>query len=879
VFELWAGLAAGATIVLAGEQERLSAEALQRLMERHRVTVAELPPSLMPLLEPGRLPDLRLVSVGGEAPAGALVDEWTTDSREFWNGYGPTEATVAVTLMRCTPPSGGRVPPIGRPMPGHRAYLLAEDLRPVPAGVTGELYLSGPGLARGYLGQPGATAASFVPDPHGEPGRRMYGTGDLARWTADGVLEFAGRADGQLKIRGFRVEPAEVEAAIASDSGVSQAAVAPWDAADGTRHLVAYVVPSDPAEPPSLPGLRESVGRLLAPYMLPTRLVVLDRIPLTATGKLDRARLPGPAPHEGPLASDSTWSEIEQVLARELIGPLIGRPDIGREDGFFHLGGNSLQVMQVTARVAERFGVQISLPDFFRDPTIARLAALIEAARAPGAAPGPRGPAGPAGARPATGQGATGQGATYQMTAGASVPLSYPQAALHAACLATGDRAAYHGPIALRVRGRLGLDALRASFRWLMARHPALRVTFEDRAGGPVQLVHAAAEPPFEVREAGAGEPARREAALQRAIAEEAARPFDLRGDLPLRVLVHRLDPGDQVVQWTFHHLAIDGWSAGVVARELSSAYTAFAAGTQPVAPALTGDYGDFVSWHRSYVGGPDYRRDLDWWSGYLTGAGASPGLAGAAPGHRPEFRPGWRNLELPPSTAAALRVLLRSQGITLYMACLAAEAILLSAETGAQDVVVVTPYSLRLRPEWEKLVGWFVNRVIVRLRVAPAWSFSELTASVRDICAVVFGRGRMPFELLRGELGLGDGALPAQLSVQNAPTAGVNFRDADITEATDGSGRDFAPLLEVYSPLGAPFQLSVMLRERYDGRIAGGLEYDAAVVSPDTADRWHAAFLGILGLAAAHPETTVGQLARLTREPAGMDALADGPD
>jgi amino acid adenylation domain-containing protein len=874
VFELWAGLAAGATIVLAGEQERLSADALQGLMERHGVTVAELPPSLMPLLEPSRMPDLRLVSVGGEAPAGTLVDGWTTDSRDFWNGYGPTEATVAVTLMRCRPPSGGRVPPIGRPMPGHRAYVLAEDLRPVPAGVTGELYLSGPGLARGYLGQPGATAARFVPDPHGEPGRRMYRTGDLARWTADGVLEFAGRADGQLKIRGFRVEPAEVEAAMASDPGVSQAAVAPWDAADGTRHLVAYVVPSDPAEPPSLPGLRESVGRLLAPYMLPTRLVVLDRIPLTVTGKLDRERLPGPASHEGPLASDCTWSETEQVLARELIGPLIGRPDVGREDGFFHLGGNSLQVMQVTARVAERFGVQISLPDFFRDPTIARLAALIESARAPGAAPGARGPAGQAGA----GQ-ATGQGASYQMTAGASVPLSYPQAALHAACLATGDRAAYHGPIALRVHGPLGLDALRASFRWLMARHPALRVTFEDRPGGPVQFVHAVAEPPFEVREAEAGEPAGREAALQRAIAQEAARPFDLRSDLPLRVLVHRLDPGDQVVQWTFHHLAIDGWSAGVVARELSSAYTAFAAGTQPAAPALTGDYGDFVCWHRSYVEGPDYRRDLDWWGGYLTGAGAAPGLGGAAPDHRPEFRHGWRNLELPPPTAVALRVLLRSQGITLYMACLAAEAILLSAETGAEDVVVVTPYSLRLRPEWEKLVGWFVNRVIVRLRVGPAWSFRELTASVRDTCAAVFGHGRMPFELLRGELGLGDGALPAQLSVQNAPTAGVNFRDADITEATDGSGRDFAPLLEVYSPLGAPFQLSVMLRERYDGRIAGGLEYDAARVSPDTADRWHAAFLGILGAAAAHPETTVGRLAGLTRDPAGMGAAAYGPD
>ncbi|MEH1015679.1 amino acid adenylation domain-containing protein [Micromonospora sp. CPCC 206060] len=379
VFDLFATLGAGATVVLADDDDRLSAQRLQRLLVDRAVTVAELPPALMPSLDPDRLADLRLVSVGGEPPAGALVDAWQRPDREFWNGYGPTETTVAVTLMRCRRPSGGRVPPIGRPMPNHRGYVVDTDLRLVAPGEAGELCVAGPGLAQGYHGRPGLTAERFVPDPFGPSGGRMYRTGDLVRWNADGQLEFLGRVDRQVKIRGFRVELGEVESALCTVPGVATAVVELRPDPTGVPVLVAYV--TGPAVP-ELTTLRAVAGRRLPYYMLPDRLVHLDEVPLTATGKVDRSRLPVPPPPStrvGEPAGGPSYGAADgvgAVLATEIVGPLLDtRPAPG--DDFFALGGDSLGAAVAVAQVRERFGVDVSLTEFFADPTVARLAALV----------------------------------------------------------------------------------------------------------------------------------------------------------------------------------------------------------------------------------------------------------------------------------------------------------------------------------------------------------------------------------------------------------------------------------------------------------------------------------------------------------------------
>jgi acyl carrier protein len=580
--------------------------------------------------------------------------------------------------------------------------------------------------------------------------------------------------------------------------------------------------------------------------MLPTRLAILTQLPRTAAGKVDTRALPEPeAGDPAAAASDTTdWSPTERTLAQEVIGPLTGADVPGRADGFFELGGNSIQAAQVTARVRDRFGVEISLVDFFREPTVAGLARLVDQARGGHAAQAHSGTAAPA------------ETAEYRMSAGATVPLSFQQASLYASCQAHGDLLGYHAPMALRLRGPLDTEALRRAFGLLATRHAPLRATIAD---GPVQHIHPAAEPPFEIADVPGRPPSDRELLLRRALSAFAAEPFDLAASPPLRVRVHRMAGDDHVLQWVIHHVATDGWSIGVQLHELGTAYTAFAAGREPVLTPLRTDYGDFVFWQRRYVAGPEFRDDIAWWRDHLAGlpAGIRLPQAQAEP-----FQHGWRNLTLPDQTATAVRAFARTQGVTLFMVTLTAYAILVSAETCSDEVLTVTPTALRMRSAWEDLVGWFANPVPVRVRLASQQTFADLAAQVRTSAVAALAHRNVPFELLRRELGLGSEAIATQVSVMNAPARAFTFASLDIAIPADDSGRGFTPVLEVYSPPDRRYQLSVVLRERMGGVIAGGLEYDAgAFPDPATADRWHAAFLSILAAGTANPATSVAEL------------------
>jgi amino acid adenylation domain-containing protein len=843
VFDLWSALCAGATLVLAGDEERLSVDKLQQLLQDKQVTAAELPPSLMPLLDPAKLPDLRLVSVGGEAPAGRLVDDWATPDREFWNGYGPAETTVAVTLMRCTPPSGGRVPPIGKPMPNHRAYVLDESLRPVPIGVPGELCIAGAGVARGYLGKPGQTADRFVPDPFATtPGGRLYRTGDLVRWASDGVLEFLGRVDRQVKIRGFRVELGEVEAALAADPSVRQVAVEVWD--DGeTRHLTAYVVPSGDAV--TLSDIRAIASATLPDYMTPTRLAMLDVLPRTPSGKVDRRALPAPAAPGGAQVDDTEWTPLQRTIAAEVIGPLLRLSDVDREQDFFELGGNSLQATQVTSRVRDRFGVEIGLADFFAEPTVVRLAALVEQEQA-GAADRER----------------EVYGAGSTMESGTILPQSFPQLALYQAEQAAGANARYNAPFALRMRGALDMAALRKAFESMVRRHPTLRVSLRRDGDDYVQQVRDDCHVPFVMSDVDGATPEERLATVRRLIREEGAGGFDLVNGPLIRVRVHRLAEDDHVVQWTVHHLATDGWSVGIQLHEIGTAYHSLVEGKEPELEPLDGNYAEFVAWHREYVASPQYPKDMAWWREELRGvSGLSLPAKAERSGH--VFRPGYLNLRVEPDLAAGLNALGKQVGTSLYMTTFAAYATVLSAFSGRDDIAVVTPNALRVRSAWERLVGWFVNRVVVRLKVDDDATFADLLRATRKASTAAFAHQAVPFESLRAELALPDDVLAACFSVQNAPMAGRAFRsDAfDMDVVGDDSGLDFTPIGEVYAPLRLRYESSVVLRPREDGAVAGGWEYDAALFDDETARRWSSGFLAVLASAAENPQTPVRDL------------------
>ncbi|ADB33172.1 amino acid adenylation domain protein [Kribbella flavida DSM 17836] len=381
VFETFAALLNGARLVVATPDERLDLDLLHRLLRDHRVTVTDLPPSVMALLDPTELPELRVTFVGGEAFPGELVNRWAP-GRRFFNGYGPTECTVTMVVHECFAPATSS-PPIGLPIDNHVAHVLDDAMRPVPYGVPGELVIGGAGLAQGYLGRPELTAAKFVADPFGTAGGRLYRTGDLVRRRRDGEIVFLGRLDRQLKIRGVRIEPAEVEEALAGLPDVTQAAVDVWVDPVGQRHLVAWV--ARPVTGADEQELRRLLGQRLPAALVPDFVVLLDRLPLTVSGKVDRAALPAPlvdALADPAADPERALTETERILAEELIGPMLGREQIPVDANFFAIGGSSLQAAQLISAIRRRFGVEAGVADFFRDATVSGLSTVVDAARA-----------------------------------------------------------------------------------------------------------------------------------------------------------------------------------------------------------------------------------------------------------------------------------------------------------------------------------------------------------------------------------------------------------------------------------------------------------------------------------------------------------------
>jgi len=605
VWEFFWPLLAGARMVLARPGGHKDAAYLRDLIRAQGVTTAHFVPSMLGvfLAEEGAAEEdadrcrvlRRIICSGEELPADVAARCLQTLPAELHNLYGPTEAAIDVSAWQCTPDAlaGLARVPIGGPIQNLRLHVLDRQMRAVPVGVPGELFLGGVGLARGYLRRPALTADRFVPDPFGAaPGERLYRTGDLARWAADGVLEFLGRVDRQVKIRGFRVELGEVESVLAGDERIRQVAVEVWG-----EHLTAYVVPE--GQPLTLADVRAIAAARLPDYMTPTRLALLASLPRTASGKVDRRALPEPAAPGSPVGSDQVWSPMERTIANEVIGPLLGLSELDREQDFFALGGNSLQAMQVTSRVRDRFGVEIGLADFFAEATVAQLARLVEREQ-----------------RLAAAREHEIYAERAVMASGTVLPQSFPQMALYQAERDDGPNARYHAPFAVRMRGPLDLDALRRSFALLLLRHPTLRVSLR----GFLQEVSPNCDPPFVVSDVDGDSVDERMRTVRGLIREEAAVPFDLADGPLIRVRVHRIDQDDHVVQWTVHHLATDGWSLGVQLREIGTAYHAYADGVEPELEPLEGNYAEFVAWHREYVSSEQYTKDLSWWRDRLRG-------------------------------------------------------------------------------------------------------------------------------------------------------------------------------------------------------------------------------------------------------------------
>ncbi|HEX7239937.1 MAG TPA: amino acid adenylation domain-containing protein, partial [Longimicrobiaceae bacterium] len=709
-------------VVMAGE------------VRAHGVTTLWLTSAFFNLVvdaHPEVLEGVEQVVTGGEALSAAHVRRALErfPRLRLINGYGPSECTV---FAACWPvPAGfeGATVPLGRPIGDRRVYVLDRWSGALPWGVPGELCVGGPAVARGYLGRPELTAAKFVPDPFaGEPGARMYRSGDRVRWRADGTLEFLGRTDAQVKVRGFRVEPGEVEAVLAEHPEVREAVVTAREDGSGSRALVAYVVGggAEPAE------LRAWLRERLPEYMVPSAVVALEALPLTPHGKTDRRALPAPdlADAEAYVAPRTPTEELLAGIWEEVLGA----ERVGAHAHFFDLGGHSLLATRVVSRVRGAFGVELPLRALFEAPTVAGLAARVEGllrdggeGEAPPLVPVPRdGP----------------------------LPLSFAQQRLWFIDRLEPGSPAYNMPFPLRLRGALDARALERSLAEVVRRHEALRTRFDAVGGEPVQVVDPAGPVALPLRDLrGLPEPARA-AEVRRLAAEEALRPFDLERGPLLRAVLVRLADEEHALLFTLHHVVFDGWSMGVLTREVSAAYAAFAEGRAPSLPELPVQYADYAAWQRGWLRGETLERHLAWWRERL---GDAPPLL-EIPTDRPRppapaERGASRAFRLDPRVTAALAALARAEGATPFMVLLAGFQLLLGRYAGEEDVVVGTPVAGRSRAEMEPLIGFFVNTLALRVDLGGDPTVRALLGRVREGVLGAFAHQEVPFERLVEEL------------------------------------------------------------------------------------------------------------------------------
>jgi amino acid adenylation domain-containing protein len=669
--------------------------------------------------------------VGGEQLTGEVLAGWRGD-HPGWrvtNEYGPTEATVGCVAFVAGPGervAGGPVP-VGRPVPNMRAYVLDDFLGLVPAGGTGELYVAGVQLARGYRGRPGLTGGRFVACPFGAGGERMYRTGDLARWTRDGQLVFAGRADDQVKIRGFRVEPGEVEAVLAACPGVARAVVTVREDIPGDLRLAGYVVSADGtmADSGELAGAvcAFAAGRL-PEYMVPSAVVVLEELPLTASGKTDRRALPAPDYAVGAAAGRGPATVREEMLCG-VFADVLGLDQVGAEDDFFALGGHSLLAVRLVSQIRSVLGAELAVRAVFDAPTPAGLAARLAGARPARAALGPR-------PRPER------------------VPLSFAQQRLWFLAQLEGPSATYNLPVVLRLAGDLDAGALAAALADVAGRHEVLRTVFPAAEGQPYQHVLdpagvAGELPVTEVVEAD----------LAREIAAVTGQGFDLMAEVPLRVRLLRVAAGVHVLVVVLHHIAGDGWSMGVLARDVSVAYAARCRDEAPGWVPLPVQYADYALWQREVLGEEDDADSLlaaqvGYWRQALAGAPEELALPAdrprpPVPSHRGRAAP----VHVPADVHQELAALARSAGATMFMVVQAGLAVLLSRLGAGEDVPVGAAVAGRVDVALDELVGFFVNTLVLRTDVSGDPSFTELLGRVRECGLGALDHQDVPFERL----------------------------------------------------------------------------------------------------------------------------------
>ncbi|HEY0602464.1 MAG TPA: condensation domain-containing protein, partial [Herpetosiphonaceae bacterium] len=744
---------------------------------------------------------------------------------------------------------------VGRPLQNNRIYILDACNQPQPVGIAGEVCVSGESVSRGYLFRPELTAERFVVCPFAD-GEIMVRTGDLGRWRDDGTVEILGRIDHQVKLRGFRIETGEIEAVLVQHEAVREAVVVVREDRPGDARLVAYVVENleprtknlaDSTDPGSWflvlgSPLREFLAQRLPDYMVPSAFVILEQLPHTPSGKIDRRALPAPEQHDEQDQPTAGPSSPAEILLADIWATVLDRARVGRDENFFELGGHSLLATQVIAQIRTTFAVELPLRSLFEHPTVAALTEQIAAARsqsaglnAPPLRPQPR---------------------------PASLPLAFAQQRLWLLAQLDPHSTAYHVPLLIRLSGPLDTQALEQSLNALMARHETLRTTFAQGAPAradsqPVQQIHAPVAwqlplvdlraLPFDIQAE----------TLAAEIAAFTHQPFDLtRGPL-LRARLLRLHPThdheQHLLLLNIHHIVVDGWSLGVLVREMAATYRALRQGMPPDLPPLPLQYADYALWQRDWLRDEQLERLLSYWRQQL--ADLQPlALPGDYPRPAaPTFRAAEHGQSLSAELSAGLATLSRQSGVTLFMTLLGALDVLLYRYTRQTDIVVGTDIANRTQAETEGLIGFFVNMLALRSDLSGNPTFAELLSRVRSVCLQAYAHQDLPFDVLVNELQIQRDLTRAPLFqvvlvLQNMPLPALELEQLIVEPLPVDAGT-------------AKFDLVIELIE-IDGQLRCMFKYDSEIFKANTIARMIEQFIAVLEMIVRQPDATLHSLA-----------------
>ncbi|HWD31775.1 MAG TPA: amino acid adenylation domain-containing protein [Pseudomonas sp.] len=851
VWEIFVTLASGGSLVLAR-----NALALPELPARDQVRLINTVPSaIAALLRVGQIPaSVRIINLAGEPLKQALVEQLyqLPGVVQVNDLYGPSEDTTYSTWTRREP---GAKASIGRPLPGTGSYLLDASLQPAPQGVAAELYLSGAGLTRGYLGRAALTAERFVPNPFSTVGERLYRTSDLTRYRPDGVIEYLGRIDHQVKIRGFRIELGEIEARLLALAPVREAAVLAVEH-QGSPQLVAYVAAhehsDEVADQATLRAqIKARLGEQLPGYMVPAFVLFLPRLPLTPNGKLDRKALPAADQQPASVAFQAPRSALERQLA-EVWQQVLDVERVGLVDHFFELGGHSLLATQVVSRLQELLAVRVGLRDLFDHPRLEAFAQLLQARSAEPAAP----------ERPVL----IAHGEQPE------APLSLAQRRLWVVEQLSGDSGAYGMPLALRLHGELQVSLLRASLAEVMRRHQVLRTAYiSDDEGDPLAVVSPTVTLDLPLLDLSALSRAEQETQVAQAVLDNASTPISLLNAPLLRGRVLRLNANEHVVLYAMHHIISDGWSMSVLVNELVELYGLLQAGKAPVLPTLTLQYSDYAHWQQALERSGALAAQADYWQRTLAGSSGHLPLPTDYPRTSVASTAGSDlQFHLDAGLVQRLKALAGKANATLYTTLLASFQVLLHRVSASDDLLVGADVAGRQQPELERLIGFFVNILPLRSRYSAQQTFSHYLGVARDTALSALEHQDLPFDMIVEASGVsrqrGVNPLVQVLFVMN----NLPVRDNSL----DGLKVEVLPALASYSK----FDMALFLDQHAEG-LRGTWQFASALFKPERISQLAKAWMSMLEQIVCEPDIRLGDITMITDTAvAAVPAPAAGP-